>query len=510
MGYKVNSKDKCNKSIILVIFDIDNQGPIVLYELLNKHGYRCKLVYFLHDGADNREALKDFIHTQNAVFVGFSFASHSTELAFSLSKQLAQSFPKIPIIFGGVHPSIDTDSCIDKCNAVCIGEGEVAILEVAEKILNNNNYLTSRNLVYKTEEGKVVRNEINPLITDLDTLPIRRIVSDGHVIVEDGKVNIVDKKKYFEINPRARTNYIQTFSRGCPSACSYCCNSKYRSIYTKWSKVRSKSVEATIKEIYEIVEFNSDLEKVFIIDDCFFVHDVKWLNNFVGQWRQKINKELTCFAIPHFVTEEKIKVLKSLDLCHISVGLQSGSEKTNASYNRKFSSDKFLQTCELINSFHVGLVVNVIFDNPWEDNEDLYKTLDVLTRIKKPFYIIHYSLKLYPGTKLYEKLSEDVQNIPDFNLWYTDYFTIGSSDTNRILILSQFLTRTFSLWLFDNKQRVLCKYLIRVLHVLAGLVMPFHALRIAGSRSFLKNVKIAISHRKQAIRLVKGILGLKK
>lgn len=500
--------DKNLGHIILVIFDENNLGPVTLYEILSGEGYSCKVVYYLRDTGTNRETFISFLRETNAVLLGFSFASHSKNTAMEVADYVADKMPELPIIFGGVHPTIDPLSCLSSCDAVCVGEGEGSMLEIAEKTLNGQDYLSAHNLVYK-KDGEIIRNEILPLIQNLDDLPIRRPCTDDHIMIEKGEVVILDKKKYMKLYHRFTRQFAQTFSRGCPYACSYCCNSKFHEIYKNWGKIRSKSVRATIMEIREYIKFNPDIIKVFIIDDCFLTHSAEWLTDFVRRWNADIRKEFNFFTIPDYVTDEKLDILKGLDLCYCSIGLQSGSKKINGIYKRKFSREEFMRACGAIHSRKLGLVISVILDNPWEDDKDVMETLDVLTEIRKPFYIMQYSLKIYPGTRLFDHCRENSVKTPDNNMDYQNFFAIRSTDTNKIVILSQFLPKGLISHLFRNKGRLPIKFAVRGLYILACCIMPFHALRVAGSKHFINNLRLASSYRNVALLWVKGLLGLR-
>ena len=254
---------------LLIIFDEGNQGAIILYEQLVSNNYSCKLIYYLTDNQANRKALQDFILTSSVIFIGFSFASHSSSTAFTVADYIRNEFPQIPIVFGGIHPTLDPVPCLDYCDAVCLGEGDLVILEIMGKISDGQNYLTSNNLGYR-DSCNIIQNPVSPLISNLDILPLRRAFTEDHILIKDGKIYPLNKKIYFDIMPFRQISLTQDFSRGCPYICGYCCNSNYKKLYPDWAKVRSRSVANTIYEIGENIKLNNSLKRMFLIDDCFF------------------------------------------------------------------------------------------------------------------------------------------------------------------------------------------------------------------------------------------------
>lgn len=493
---------------LLVIFDEGNQGAIILYEQLVKYNYPCKLIYYLTDTEVNRKGLRDFILSSSVLFIGFSFASHSTKTAFSIADYIRKTFPQIPIVFGGVHPTLDPVSCLDHCDAVCLGEGDLAILEILERINAGYNYLVSNNLVYRNGD-RIIRNALNPLISNLDILPIRRPYTADHIVIKNGHSYPLIQERYFEIMPFRKLSLTQDFSRGCPYSCNYCCNSNYKELYPEWAKVRSRSVSVTINEIYENIQLNSSLMRMFLIDDCFFAHNIEWLKDFVRQWKEKINISLTFFAIPEYVTYEKLRILCDINIDRISIGLQSGSRRMNAFLNRRFSPAQFLQTCRLIRSMGINLAIDLLFDNPWENENDQLETLDILTQIPKPFIISQYSLKVYPGTGLYKKYNENNEVFVTRNFSYNHYNSIKITDINILYLLTQILPRNFILYIFQHRSSPLMKLVLRSLYVLVLFSTPYLYLRIMVPRGIKRKIKFVFFFRRQGLRLIKDLFGLK-
>ena len=91
--------------------------------------------------------------------------------AKDLTISLKEEFESIPIIWGGIHPTISPEACLNYADYVCIGEGEQTILDIA-KAMNKEETLEKINNICYFKNNKLIKNQLYPLITDLDAIPI--------------------------------------------------------------------------------------------------------------------------------------------------------------------------------------------------------------------------------------------------------------------------------------------------------------------------------------------------
>ena len=79
----------------------------------------------------------------------------------------------IPTIVGGIHVTMSPDEVINEkeVDMICIGEGENAIVELANRIDKKNNYSDVQNLWVK-KDGKITKNPVGPLV-DLNEIPMQ-------------------------------------------------------------------------------------------------------------------------------------------------------------------------------------------------------------------------------------------------------------------------------------------------------------------------------------------------
>lgn len=167
------------------------------------------------------------------------------------------------------------------------------------------------------------------------------------------------------------------------------------------------SVDRAISELMQVKESWSRIQAVDVQDESFFYHDDEWIKEFCRQYRIEIDMPLIIRMMPRFVIPSRIKQLAGAGLRIVKMGLQ-GSERLNRDlYGRPETRTTFITAMETLRNFGVGAEVDVILDNPWENQSDLEDMLGTLNCCAKPFWVHAYGLTLYPGTSLENKANAE-------------------------------------------------------------------------------------------------------
>ncbi|MFA5259884.1 MAG: cobalamin-dependent protein, partial [Candidatus Omnitrophota bacterium] len=138
--------------------------------------------------------------------IGISVVTDFYQWACRIAMMIKEEM-NVPIIAGGIHPTSVPERVLknDCFDMVCLGEGEFPLLELADSLQRGQPDYTIRNIWFK-RDGHIIKNELRPLIEDLDTLPLP------------------DTDLYYSASPHFKRTglYVTMTSRGCPNACSYC------------------------------------------------------------------------------------------------------------------------------------------------------------------------------------------------------------------------------------------------------------------------------------------------
>ncbi len=255
--------------------------------------------------------------------IGISLTSNYFLVIKDLCNKLRRKL-NIPIVLGGVHPTVSYGDCLDFSDYIFRGESELAFCDFVTNFNSENPRPLSQidNLIYK-EGNKIFINSIkNP--SDLDRLPFPDY-DGGHFIIVRNKKAVLSHKI---LQLFLKGSYMTFPTRGCPFKCAYCCNNSYHELYKNNKIFRYRSVPNLINELIWCKE-KIDIDSLIFDDDAFLALNDLYLKEFVELFKNKINLPLAITSVnPQMAAsvEGKLDILRSLNITFMRMGIQSGSE----------------------------------------------------------------------------------------------------------------------------------------------------------------------------------------
>lgn len=355
----------------------------------------------------------------NADLVGISMMTCHFDNAVHVTKFLRKHL-QVPIIWGGIHPTLRPAECLEYADMVCVGEGETSMGQLAAEMSGGKAWQSLA--IPGIHHRHNMRIAPSPLVENLDELPLPDYGLDHQFIFYKGNIVGLDNDLLVRCLGHS---YRTLFSRGCPYACTYCCNYALRELYQPKIPVRWRSLDKRIEELRAAKKLMPDLEEITLADDAFLAQPLETIKSFADRYREEIGLPLNFITTPRSLTEAKLAPLAEAGLYIVGIGIQSGSERiVKELYSRPESIEELLSASVCISQVAqkqkrqiIGRY-DFILDNPWETEQDVEASIRLGARLKKPYFLALFSLTFYPETELYRKAQSEGLITDDLNQVY--------------------------------------------------------------------------------------------
>ncbi len=382
---------------------------------------------------------------EGSSLVGISMMTNYHHSMGHLTDRIVQRLG-LPVIWGGIHPTLRPEQCLEHANFVCVGEGEDALLELATAIKEDKPTTDIRN-IYTKKNGHLVETPLRPLLQDLDTLPFQDYDLEDHYIYRREEQRIVNMdpgllEVYLDYGPRSLRRAQSTFqimiARGCPYKCTFCANQAFAALYPGQPYVRRRSNADAIAEIKAFKKRFPFVRAILFSDDSFVLGSNEEIRGFCEAYNEEVALPFRCMATPRSVTSEKMEYLTDAGLFFMEVGVQTGSKRVNELYQRTWSSPETVMEAARIINRHRDRVMplyDIILDNPFSSTKDELETLQLVLDLPKPFVLQIFSLTLFPGTKLLTKALSEGLVEEERLLYQKDYRVFRRNYLNVLYVL---------------------------------------------------------------------------
>lgn len=398
----------------LISCDEGMHTPAFLYisSFLRLHGHSTRLLFMRKFplGADVSSSFtKDFFaYSEDEIesvrewgrkcdLLGISCMSLNAQRTHQLVKVLKQS--DVPLVWGGPHATGAPEDCLQSADIICRGEGEEALLELADTLECGGIIYGIKNLWIRGEHG-VHRNEVRPLTENLDSFGGHDFDISHHYVLDRGSIRRVLEG---DVGPVIYLNMM----RGCRFQCNFCGWSLHHRLYKgKGKRVRKRTPESIVSETHEIVRRFPHVEMINFQNDDDFFFTVDEVRRFADGWKQHVQLPFTIQGSPLTLTREKLELFVDAGLKVLAMGIQSGSDKVLKKYNRPMYREHIVRAAELLSEYagRIQLYYDALYNSPYEEPKDLVETLNLVRSMKPPFYFHPRNLTYLPGTDLHKEL----------------------------------------------------------------------------------------------------------
>ncbi|MGD8454615.1 MAG: radical SAM protein [Phycisphaerae bacterium] len=359
----------------------------------------------------NEAVLADFVERlRDRELIGLSLMTNNFHRARALTERIRAAGIRAPIIWGGTHPTMAPAESLAHADAVCVGEGEQALLTLLERMAAGRDPTDIPSLWFRGGgpfgNRADVRNDIAPLEQDLDALPF----PDWDLLAQwvPGKEGLEPSR------PENMRGAMDTFrletSRGCPYHCTFCNNTALQLLYKgKGRWVRLRSVDNILAEIRPILAQHPHIRSVNFVDDLFFVRREEEIEEFATRYNAEVGLPLQLDAFPNTVTERKVRAIAQVPIELISMGIESASEDSLKNvYQRPTSLKRIAEAIATFKRHRVRTEYHYIVSNPFEPERNVIETMRFIAdHHQGPSVLRVFPLMFYPGTPLYRRACQE-------------------------------------------------------------------------------------------------------
>ena len=293
--------------------------------------------------------------------------------ALAVSRAIKSTYPTMPIVWGGWHPSLFASECLDEpaVDIVVSGQGED----------------TFRNIVDRLIAGEPVAGTQSAPLKDLNAFPAH-------------DYSLIPVERFFALKGSRQIDYIS--SQGCRFRCAFCADpAVFNRGWTGLAPERIADEIAFLDQRYSV-------DDVAFQDETFFTHaqrvnalaDEFLKRNLSITWTATLRADQAC----RLGDELFAKVVRS-GLRRVMVGVESGSQEMLDRLQKDMKLEQVRATADMCTRHGVGAIFNFIVGFPGESEQSMQATLALakeLRRSNPDFETPIFYYRPYPGNPMAE------------------------------------------------------------------------------------------------------------
>lgn len=363
-------------------------GIMMLGAVLEKAGYE---VHLLDTNAANARLssaqVVEHVQRLQPDVIGMTLLTPLIKEAYHLASLLRGCGAKL--LAGGPHATLLPEEPIAHgFDATVVGEGEPTVVEAIEALLGRRPLESVLGLVYRGPAGRIEHTPPQPLIADLDSLPLPAR-------------HLVNPKDYCAERNEALFTHIFT-SRGCPARCAYCAGGLFG------KKFRFRSADSVVDEMLAI-------HRAYGTRDFYFTDDAMSMDR---QRTEHICRRLideghgftwSMMTRIDSVDEDLLELASRAGCVQIDYGVESGCPETLKRIHKPHSVEMVRRVIPMTYRHGIRSAVFFILGFPWEDVRAIDETLQLMKELSDYVMFcpaIASVLIPFPSTEIYERYKD--------------------------------------------------------------------------------------------------------
>jgi anaerobic magnesium-protoporphyrin IX monomethyl ester cyclase len=327
--------------------------------------------------ADVRSLAPDIVAT--AVFI------NNTDRCFEVCRVAKAVNPKIKTVLGGPQATIFPDefNALKEVDFILISEAEISFTKLAAYCHDESAYKDIAGICWRDASGNFVRNERQPLIEDIDCIPVPAL-------------DLYPMELYYPpvyIWGKRVANIVT--SRGCPYECTFC---EAKMTFGRTHRFHSEErVLADLDYLHERYGYDS----FQFYDDIFTTSKkrvIRLCNLLLDSGRKY---KWMCYTRTDLVDPELLRLMKEAGCYQISYGPESGDQDLLDSIKKRLTVEENFRGIQYTRDAGILAIGTFMLGLPGETPVQTRKTIDFAVKSKLDYAIFGVT-EPYPGTEMWK------------------------------------------------------------------------------------------------------------
>ncbi len=380
-----------NKKILLIFpdnspFPYHIATPLNIFCLgtyLNNQGYQ---VFYYDERVESLKQLYARLEEKPFLVGLTTMTSHQIKRAIAIAARIKKVFPRIPLVWGGVHPSMCPEQTLksDWVDFVIIGEGEETLLALADKLQEGiQDFSQIAGLAWK--KGSAIHINQQREFMDIETLPFP--------YPDQAASRLALYLKHETTLPVVGYQ----LSRGCRFRCRFC----YSTFFHK-GICRTKSKEKIKDELTKIQGLG--VKKIIFYDDS--LGPDRQMLYALTEIMGGLKMRWTASPRLEFFDQDLLERFQESGCEHLCFGIESFSDERLGYLGKGLTRKQILAGVKVMAQAQNRVTYLLMFGFPDESVEDLKEMLDFVDELRRLHKNAEVALQPYapfPGTPLYEQ-----------------------------------------------------------------------------------------------------------
>lgn len=351
-------------------------------------------------------------HLPEALCLGVSvLTGQPIHDALHVSRAVKAARPDLPIIWGGWHPSLFPEACLEEpAIAVTVqAQGEVTFREIVERLANGQSVEGVAGCAFR-RNGAAVQNPPRPMREMNDLAP--------------ANYHLIPVQKYYALKKQRQLDYLS--STGCYFRCTFCADPF---VYQrKWAAIAPERVGHEIELLWKRFPFD-DLN---FQDETFFTYPDRvaaLAEEFLRRqlrftWAGTLRADQAAR-----MSDEIFQICKRSGLRRVMIGVESGHQPTLDWLKKDITIEQVFDTAARCKQFGLSGIFPFIVGFPNESEESVTATLNAVKRLRAmspKFETVIYFYQPYPGSAIAKLVEDQGYPLPKTLAAWADFDYVGS------------------------------------------------------------------------------------